>query len=249
MSYPWNLILSLVILFIIIFICFKIIINHNKKIIKSITNDYDKYKNELKKQNEQLAKQLLEQSEMIKNIDAKNTEKGLFKTFIKLRNSIKENCIVTMNKVDSARLAIYLLHNGTHSTHGINFFKMSCICEKVAIGSGVRERMMEHTNIPINLFDDMIDKLIVHDRYIIMNNDVISDNNHKIFVSSDKIKYTQLVAIYDINNNMLGFIAAEMNHPYEKNLADKEKEYLDELSKQLVPVLSYSDYVSLNTLD
>jgi predicted aspartyl protease len=107
--------------------------------------------------------------------------------------------------------------------------------------------MIDHTNIPINLFDEMIDKLITNDRYIVMNNEDIQNTNHKIFLSADKIKYTQLVAIYDINNNLLGFVAAEMTHAYSKDLADKEKESLNKLVKQLVPVLSYSEYTTMKT--
>lgn len=221
---------------------------YTQKFSASIADDYNNYKNELKEQNSTLTKQLIKQ---LAENDAGNTkekdlaEKNLMGIFVKLRESIKENCVSTMNQIGAARIAIYLFHNGIHSTHGINFFKMSCMCEKVAIGSGIRERMIEHTNIPINLFDEMIEKLIHDNRYIIMNNDELQDTNHKIFISADKINYAQLVTIYDINNNMLGFVAVEIDRPFSKDEADREKEILDELVKQLIPVLSYSDYTSI----
>lgn len=255
MSNSINLFLILLIIFIIAVVAIAFVVIYSNKTMQSFTktinNDYSSYKNELKKQNDILVKQILDLSKQDNNTpEAKSEDKferTLFNTFLKLRNAIRENCITTMNDVGAARLAIYLLHNGTCSTHGINFFKMSCICEKIAVGSGVRERMIEHTNIPINLFDEMIDKLITNDRYIIMNNEDIHNTNHKIFISADKIKYTQLIAIYDINNNMLGFVVAEMAHTYSKDVADKEKESLDELVKQLVPVLSYSEYATIKT--
>jgi hypothetical protein len=243
--------LVLILLFVIIFMV--VIIYYINKAIKSFSqsmkNEYDGYKNELKLQNDTLIKQLVDnkkQGEYDNEVKPK-FERDLFSTFLKLREAIKENCIDTMNDIGCVRIAIYLLHNGSFSTHGISFFKMSCICEKIAIGSGVRERMIDHTNIPINLFDEMIDKLITNDRYIVMNNEDIQNTNHKIFLSADKIKYTQLVAIYDINNNLLGFVAAEMTHAYSKDLADKEKESLNKLVKQLVPVLSYSEYTTMKT--
>ena len=90
----------------------------------------------------------------------------------------------------------------------------------------------------------MIDKLITYNRYIIMNDDDNKNTNHKIFISEDKITYTQLVTIYDINNNMLGFVEAEMQSDYSKDKDDEEKQILDELVKQIMPVLSYSDYIS-----
>ena len=46
---------------------------------------------------------------------------------------------------------------------------------------------------------------------------------------------------------MLGFVAAEMDEIYSKDTADEEKKVLDDLAKQLTPVLSYSDYASIKT--
>lgn len=227
------------------------VIFYNKKIVKnvvkSIDGEYKNYKEELKNQNNSLTNQLIKQISENKNIFKEGSEKNLMGIFVKLRESIKENCIVTMNQLGAGRIAIYLFHNGVTSTHGVNFFKMSCICEKVAIGSGVRERMMEHTNIPVNLFDDMIQNLLQHNRHIIINNEETQRSNHNIFISASKIHYTQLVAIYDLNNNALGFVCVEMDKPFIKEDAEKEKEVLDELIKQLVPVLSYSDYIYLKT--
>ena len=167
----------------------------------------------------------------------------LSKTFVKLRNSIKDSCSKAMIQTKAVRLAIYLFHNGSVSTHGINFFKMSCICEKVAIGSGVHERAIDHNSMPINLFDDMIDELINHNKYIIMNDESIEQTtSHKMFISSPKVMYSQALPIFDLENNILGFVLIEMDHEYERDRALKEAEYIDELVKQLIPILSYSDY-------
>jgi len=251
-----NLIFPLILLFIIsiILILFGVfIILFVKKTVQTMTqnmnNDYIKYKDELKAQNDTLSKQILKQ--LSQNIVSGNTtknnepnEKNLMNIFIKLSETIKENCISAMNQIGAVRIAIYLFHNGVQSTHGINFFKVSCMCEKVAIGSGIREQMMEHTNLPINVFDDMIIMLKNNGRFIIMNDEKIQETSHKLFISAEKIKYTQLVTIFDINNDLIGFVSVEMDRPFTKDDADAEKEILDELIKQLVPVLSYSDYFS-----
>lgn len=249
--FPLVLVFIITIILIVIFTVF--IISYNKKLMQSfntsINNEFDNYKDKLKEQNEALVKQILEQVQInINSANVKDTPAGknLMNIFVKLKDSIKESCVDAMNQIGAARIAIYLFHNGVRSTHGISFFKMSCICEKVTIGSGIKERMMEHTNLPVNLFDEMIEKLITYNRYIIINNEETQESTHKMFISADKINYTQLVTIYDINNNMLGFVAVEMNRPYSKEEADREKRILDELVKQLVPVLSYSDYISIN---
>lgn len=212
----------------------------------AMQNQYKDFKKQVENQNksfvETMTKTIADQQQYLDN--QQHLEKNLFNTFVKLRSSIKDNCANTMAAIDSARLAIYLFHNGTCSTHGISFFKMSCICEKVAIGSGVRERLIDHSNIPINLFDAMIDKLITNGRYLVMNDENLETSSHKMFISAKKISYTQCVAIFDTNNNILGFVLAEMEHPYNRETALKEKEKLDILVAQLVPILSYSEYVN-----
>ena len=229
-----------------------IIILYNKKIItdfnKDLNDEYTKYKNELKSHNDeminQISKQISENSGVIKYVEP---EKNLMEIFIKLRGAIKESCINTMNQIGAARIAIYLFHNGVRSTHGINFLKMSCICEKVAIGRGIRERMLEQTNIPINLFDDMMYNLVTYNRTIIMNNDETQETHRKIFISADKINYTQIIPLYDINNNILGLVSVEMDRVYSKDSVEADTVILDELAKQLIPVLSYSDYTSIKS--
>lgn len=212
----------------------------------AMQKQYEDFKKQIENQNksfvESITKTISDQQQYLTN--QQHLEKNLFNTFIKLRSSIKENCASTMNIIKASRLAIYLFHNGTCSTHGISFFKMSCICEKVAIGSGVRERLIDHSNIPINLFDTMIDKLITNGRYLVMNDENLEMSSHKMFISSQKINYTQCVAIFDINNNILGFVLAEMEHSYNRETALQEKDKLDVLVSQLVPILSYSEYVN-----
>lgn len=251
-----KLISALVLLFILSIILMIVIICvviYNNRFIKNFTtqinDDYDNYKTKLKEQNDALIGQVLTQLSEQNNTTVGNDMpiKNLMNIFMKLKDSIKENCVATMNKIGAVRIAIYLFHNGTHTTHGISFFKMSCMCEKVVIGSGVKERMMEHTSIPLNLFDEMFDLLVTNNRFIIINNDETQETNHKMFISADKINYAQLVPIYDVNNNMLGFVAVEMTKHLSMDEVDKETEILNELVKQLVPVLSYSDYALIKT--
>lgn len=206
----------------------------------------DEFKNHMKELNNEFLKEVMEyayKSQQEQKHESKY-EKDLFNTFVKLRNSIKEYCIMTMESTGACRLAVYLFHNGNHSTHGIKFFKMSCICEKVLIGSGIKEQSIEHSNIPINLFDSMVDNLINNGRYVVMNDDDTNNTNHRIFISSPKIKYSQAISIFDSNNNILGFVLAEMDHPYDRQKALEEKEKIDVLVNQLIPILSYSEYVN-----
>jgi hypothetical protein len=191
----------------------------------------------------------MQQEKMLMNVmNHKHTNKNLANTFIKLRGALMHNCMETMQEISASRIAIYLFHNGTRSTHGLDFFKMSCICEEIKPGTGIREKLIEHSNIQINLFDNMIDKLITNGKYIIMNDEEQQLSGHRMFLSSKAVTYTQLVAIFDSGNNILGFVCAEMTHEYNRETVIKEKQDLDELIVQIVPVLSYSEYID-TTID
>ena len=223
-----------------------------KRFIDAMKNQYTQdnivIKEHYDQSNKRLVEDVLKITKLTKAIDEKikiedeEPEKDLFKTFTNLRNSIKDNFTQTMTTIKADRIAIYLFHNGNESTHGIKFFKMSCICEKVAIGSGVKEQSIDQSNIPINLFDDMISQLIDHGKYIIIRDDNLINSNHRIFISAKKIKYSQAVAIFDKSNNILGFVLAEMDQEYDKNRASKELISIKELIDKIVPILSYANY-------
>jgi hypothetical protein len=240
-----SCIITIIALVIAVFIILGLDKKNSNKLKESTQKDMNQIRDEIIKMEQRFVEEIqglaLQQEEH--NSNARKKDRDLFNTFVKLRDSIKENCMNTMHDTKACRLAVYLLHNGSSSTHGVRFFKMSCICEKVAIGSGIREQSIEHSNIPINLFDDMVEKLINDGKYIIVNDDELNNRNCRIFISAQKIKYSQAVAIFDLNNNILGFVLAEMDHPYDRDIALQEKEKIDVFVNQLVPILSYSEYV------
>lgn len=178
----------------------------------------------------------------------KNTksEPDLMKVFVKLKESMHDYCKYCMDNINADRLAIYLFHNGTHSTHGVKFFKVSCICENVRIGSGIREHSIEHSNIPLNLFDIMIDNLLKDGEYIIKNDGNLQYMNCRIFISSDKIKYAITEAIFDKNNVILGFVIIESSKDYDENNIDSQRQEIRKLISQISPILDYGDYININ---
>jgi len=234
----------------IVFLALGILIVVNTKAQQHIKDDLTreftdyirKMMDELNDANKAFVQNIIDSNKSLQMNYERKPTKDLFATFVKLRNSIKDNCTQAMNKIGAERIAIYLFHNGNQSTHGIKFFKISCICEKVNIGSGVREQALDQSNIPINLFDDTINNLIDNGRCIIINDDNIANSNNKIFISAKKIKYAQAISIFDNENNILGFVLIELSHEYDKNNADMEKYEVDRLIAQLVPILAYSDY-------
>ena len=263
MQYPdtFNLIVAIeeyggfAVILAIFLIAFIAMIKLNNKSIKNleqtIIKDTEEYRTNILNQNTKMLEEFFKNNGQLVKSDTKenrkkNSKEELFVMFIKLRDSLKDKCKDTMNKVGANRLAIYLFHNGMHSTHGINFFKMTCICECVVIGSGIQERTIEHSGIPINIFDDMIDKLIDEGQYVIQNDESILKTNKKIFKSQSSIKYSKLVAIFDSNNNIMGFVLADFPHAQSSKTDKIEDEYMKDLACIISPILAYSDYTNFN---
>ena len=86
-------------------------------------------------------------------------EKNLMDLYMKLNTKLKNECKDAMETLGSDRTAIYTFHNGSQNTHGLPFFKFSCICEYIAKGSGSRSKMKLHNSIPLNLLDDVMNTL------------------------------------------------------------------------------------------
>lgn len=243
---PFAVILG-VVLFIVILVVKNMNDTVNKFTAQSIEND-KQYKQLILDQNKAIIEQLAETKKEIIELEnqkpALNVE-DLQTTFDKINNSIKDYCRQCMDTIKAQRLGIYLFHNGTYSLNGLHFFKMSCICEKVAMGSGTRERSIEHSSIPINLFDDMISSLINNGNYVIKrpkNIDELESSNIKIFFSSPKIKFIHTVTIYDNNNNIIGFVLAEMAQDYSNDLIDEQQIVIKDLINKITPVLLFSEY-------
>ena len=242
-SGPYAVILAVVLLI------FLYVIHSNNKMYNKfqsqLLENNDEYKNSMADLTTKMVNQLLETNDK-KRKALQTKEQDLMTIFIKLRESMQDYCKNAMDNIHADRLAIYLFHNGTHSTHGVKFFKLSCICEDVKIGSGIREHSIEHSNIPLNLFDNMIDELLKNGEYIIINNEDLKNTNHRIFISSDKIKYAVAEAIFDKNNVILGFVLIESSNDYDEEVIKKQKEELNKLVYQISPVLIYGDYIDIN---
>ena len=244
---PLAVLLSALII-LLIYIVYQLSKMNKKFQEQSLKNDED-YKDSMCDMMTKVLDQFLEDHDVVNTNTTQtkdNKEPDLMKTFVKLRQAMQDNCKDTMNKINADRMGIYLFHNGTLSTHGIKFFKVSCICENIRIGSGIREHSIEHSNISLNLFDMMINELIENGRITIKNDESIKNKNCRIFISSSKIKYVLCTAIFDNSNNILGFVLAEISSDIESdNVEDKYKE-LDNLVSRLSPILIYSDYVDIN---
>lgn len=68
---------------------------------------------------------------------ANTKESNLVQVFLNINSSLKDALKDLSDDIGTSRISIYVFHNGVYSSHGLPFFKISCICEIVEKNCGV----------------------------------------------------------------------------------------------------------------
>lgn len=171
----------------------------------------------------------------------KYDERNIVNIFMELNKTLKSACDRTMRKTNSDRTAIYVFHNGTHASHGLPFFKITCVCETISKNSNVNVKISEHSSVPISMFETIVSGLFYNSEHRInMNN--TSDPTEIVFLQNTKIKECFFIPIYDDDNNMMGFVFNGYNTIDENRNIEVEQEYLVELARMAQPVIEYSKF-------
>lgn len=168
-------------------------------------------------------------------------EKNIVNIFIELDKVLKTECQETLEKTHSDRTAIYVFHNGTQASHGLPFFKMSCISEKISQNSITNLQLREHTAIPLNLFDKIINGLFFNGKYRIIKDENI-DIGDCLFIKNTKLKDCFFYSIYDDENNIMGFIINGYNELDITRDSEKEYKALNELAEKAKLVIQFSKF-------
>ena len=177
----------------------------------------------LLRNNHRTTKQLMDQQQQLFDIitsknkeekenkeNHKKNERSLLKTFVKLDDSIKNVLKKINEEIGASRLSIYVFHNGSYTSHGIPFFKVSCISEIFKKGSGMSSKFNTHTNLPLTMFDQSVKTLFNEGKVLIDDISAIESEYPILFkMFSSSVKSACGVAIYDEDNNILGVIIAE----------------------------------------
>ena len=207
------------------------LIKSNKK-----TNDH------IIKQQEELLNKIIESEEENKN---PKKEKNIVELFVKINDSIG-NILENINdEIDANRLSIYVFHNGAYSSHGLPFFKTSCIGEVIKKNSGVSKEIKTHTSLPLGMFDNTIKTLYNTGKVCILNSETETRFSALTnMMKNNNIKSGIGIAIYDIDNNIIGVIIAEFINPKES--LDIVEKILIQQCQYLVPILEFSNVNSNN---
>ena len=210
--------------------------------------------------NEALIKTILGNVESWKQMEAnridkekpKYDEKNLVDIFIRLNRTFKLDCKKYTEKINCDRIGIYVFHNGTQSTHGLPFFKVSCISEFIHRGCGIGSHIKDCTGVPLVVYDDIIE--ILHSYgFVIVRNTYGGDipkypritpqiESSSFYLEKDRARTAIFVGVYDSYESLFAFILAEFLEEISDDAIDNNLTVLKEFCARIRPTLEFSDY-------
>lgn len=226
-------------------------------ILGYILRNNHKTNNQLIKQQQELVDMLLTKNNEKEEDEEKRTtvvkEPEIVQVFLDINSSMKEILKDIYDEIDTSRVAIYVFHNGVYSSHGLPFFKMSCVCEIIKKNCGVIKNINHHANLPLQMFDNSISYLHKHGKMTVVNVDdetdeLVHDSPVLIgMLKSNNIKSASGIVVYDHDNNILGILMAEFSEIKDVEFLNTVEQLLIEKAPMLSPILEYSGIYDATT--
>lgn len=215
-----------------------------------ILRNNQKTNNQLIKQQQELVNRLLEQKEEKKEPVKK--EPDIVKKFLNINSNIKEILKDMNEELGTNRIGLYVFHNGVYSSHGLPFFKMTCIGEVVKKNSGVSKVINTQCGLPLQMFDTSISLLYKNGKISVT--DVDDDDDEFVrdapiligLLKANNIKSATGIAIYDNDDNILGIVLAEFIDIHDEVFMEDIEKKLLKKTPVLSPILEYSGVFNNN---
>lgn len=218
-------------------------------VVTYLLRSNQKTNNQLIKQQQDLVNMLVELAKGEKEEKTKPKivkEPNLVELFLNINGSIKDTLKDISDELNADRTSVYVFHNGVFSSHGLPFFKISCVCEIVKKNTGVVKNLNNHSGLPLQMFDNTISNIYKNGSMTIVDTD---DENDDIVINSpilcgmlktNNIHSATGIAIYDHDNNIMGILMVEYVDTKSDILLDEAVRYLIDKAPLLSPILEYS---------
>lgn len=238
----------MVIVFIIILTIF--VVNNYKQSKATITQNNNLIE-ELSNQNRELTKMvndLYAQTASLTINQPPYSETNIVDIFLELNGVLKSVCKKTQESLQTGRSAIYVFHNGASASHGLPFFKMSCVSEWVPRGGEFTAKMREETNLPLSLFSIIVQNIKETDTVIEYDQDTMPllDPMYYNWMVLNGIGKCFIKGIYSqAESSPMGYIIIEYSDDEDSSVNVTNESIIKELNEaaiKCVPVLEFSEY-------
>lgn len=209
---------------------------------------FNKSYNKTNKQNEELIQRLLDnqtkqlmkaekKEEEVKECKEKKT--NIIDNFVKQNELIKSNLERICNSVKADMASLFVFHNGQFSSHGLPFYKVSCICQYINKDSGLIQTMQDFQSLNLALIDSSIETMFRYGKLIIYDLEETKSQYpvlHNFLMIDKKATNAIGISVYDSNSRMTGIVVLK----YTSNHSIQQLEsYTD---------IAYSQCVSLSPI-
>lgn len=212
----------------------RLIINQNNKLVSTFTDIIKNY----------LLPALIENNNGSKTPLDRHIEKDLFEIFMEIDESIKGILKNIQNMTSAERVSVYAIHNGTFSSHGLPFFKTSCISEVLKNSIDIGRKVSSHVNLPLSSFDDSLNDLYRNGIVFIPDVDEVENKYPVIYrmLKESEVKSAAAYALYDQEKRVLGILIIEFINPHSSECFHSFQSDIDSCISSLSPILEYSNF-------
>lgn len=230
--------------FLVLFICTILyVFISNRKMVNNILKSNEIEKKENNDSNEKILNALLKKlDEQDKNSnDESDAKKDLMNIYIDVNIAFKDACRIVLGKLKCDRVAVYVFHNGNNSSHGLPFFKMSCVTEWTTRGSAT-SRGKSHTDLPLHLFTDFIERVYNDGAYAVsdVKQQCIIDESVSAFTEYSNVQSFFIKGINDNDGSLAGFSIVEFRETNEFTNPDvyaRTEEALDTMNDNIKSIV------------
>ena len=131
---------------------------------------------------------------------------------IKISSNIKPCLERAKTDFNADRVAAYVFHNGMHSSHGLPFYKYTCLSEVIRRDKGITQVINEQKALPLTMIDDNIAIMLNREGwFVICDADKESDKYPLVIgqMGRNLLKSAIGVSIYSVDGDILGFVMVE----------------------------------------
>lgn len=179
-----------------------------------------------------------ETSKILKTEKTQNVD--VLKTYSKISKTIQPMMIKAKDDFDADRISMFVFHNGTHSSHGLPFYKYTCIQEVLNREKLAPSRIAEQQGAPLSILDNMtLTQLAESDGFII---DVSMDYIFPMATARlkrDGFKSSVAITIKAGDDEVIGFIYMGFSDERSK---DELNDIMIRMSERASSVASILDF-------
>lgn len=225
--------------------------NISNEIMEQMLTQLSKQVASLNQGQEHIQKEIKTEVEGVKKeiMNEDKVGRDIVRLYLDTNTIFKDASSIVLNTLKAYRVAIYVFHNGNSSSHGLPFFKMSCIYELFLNKKTHSNRGRGHINMPLHLFFEIINELFINTEYKVSNVDYeVDEKENKAvleYIGTSSSKSFFMLGIRDINDILCGFTVVEFIQPTDFNnpeIYDKIKDAIEVMNGSVKYIISNDDF-------